>query len=374
MMTQSTSSITTPLHPRVQEQEQVQAMSDDSTATASALNNSSTSPASPVSVTNDCHRQRKIRQSLGGRPSTKRSASSLLLRRPLTRNGRSTTFPITTSELKITKSCAKLEEMRSAIMGKPTAPLRAISSHTLKALGVRRRSSATKTFDQDPEFFSMINFDLTDAQDRANYDDIAVKKYIRRCPEALKAKYDFPVGGRSRLTISRYPLSTLVALGASLSTVKLAIKANHSALQASLDFQSTVLHTACSSAPTNMDVVRYIYNKYPAAIRATTKLVFLPLHNACQAKQPNLELVQFLVEEHPDALMAINKLGDTPLRTAQRNKDMQPEVLEFLNGETSQVFSLEENSEIYERVQTRQSWGRQDFSELARVATCATEA
>lgn len=203
----------------------------------------------------------------------------------------------------------------------------------------------------------MISLNPSNPEERAQFDDLTVKKYIRRNPDALQVKYSFCVGGgQFKLTVSRYPLAALVALGAALSTIKLAIKTNPSALEAPQDFGSTVLHTACLFN-TDMKVLRYIYNKYPSAIQETTKLVYLPLHNACAKKEPSLEMIEFLVEVYPKALLAINKLGDTPLRTAQRNQTTSPEVLCFLEDATNRVASLEENQEQWKGVSARQSWG-----------------
>lgn len=198
-----------------------------------------------------------------------------------------------------------------------------------------------------------------DADDRARYDDVAVRRLLGRNPDAARTKYEVQLGGRGNLTVSRYPLSTLVALGASVETIRLAIKACPIALHPSEQFRCTPLHTACTFN-TNMEVVRYLYHKYPEAIKQTTNYVYLPIHNACQTGVPepcSLEMIQFLVETYPEGLMTINKLGDTPLRTAQRNKHINEEVLAYLEEETERVFSLEENENRRDEVVERQSWG-----------------
>lgn len=262
-------------------------------------------------------------------------------------------------------SCANLQDMRNSIInsknkGVKKVVRRTISSQAFKAISrSTRRTNSIKEADleQDGTFFDMICFNPSNPEELAQYNDCAVKKYIRRHPQALKVTYDFQVGGRGRLTVARYPVYALVALGASLSTIKQAIKAYPAALEASKDFNSTVLHAACSVLKTDMDVVKYIYTKYPSAIRETTKLVYLPLHNACQTAAPSFELIKFLVEEHPEGLMCITKLGDTPLRSARRNKAMPEEILQFLEKETSRVFGLEENFALFETVRERQSWG-----------------
>ena len=221
---------------------------------------------------------------------------------------------------------------------------------------------------QDPKFFELIQLNPSDPQERAKFDEKQVKRYIRQNPGAVKAVYDFPVGGRGQQTVSRHPLSALVALGASRSLVKAAIKANPTALKACKDFGSTALHTACSF-DTDMDVVRYLHEKHPQAIQGTTKLVFLPLHNACAKTNPSLEMIQFLVQEYPKGLLAINKLGDTPVRTAQRNASASKEVLAYLEEETLKVSSLEENQDVWEEVSARQSWGSHQTKTVLEAAT-----
>ena len=269
------------------------------------------------------------------------------------------TFPVDkhTANLKSARSCAGLSDMRNALH-KKSPPRRTLSSHALKGIKRVLSDSSKQTGPEDDSLFeSVIYFNPSNPQERAHFEECEreLKKYIRRHPEALEQKYDFPVG-RGGLTVSRYPLSALVALGASLSLVKLAIKANPSALKSSQDLSSTVLHTACSF-DTDMEVIRYIYHKHPDAIEETTKLVFLPLHNACAKENPSLEVIQFLVEEYPEGLMAINKLGDTPLRIAKRNKTATTEVLSYLEQETKRVAALEENKEQWKDISERQSWG-----------------
>jgi len=216
---------------------------------------------------------------------------------------------------------------------------------------------------QDPLFVEMATWNPLDANDRAKYKDATVQQILRRNPDAARAQYDFPAGGRRRrrgsqtgMTVPKYPLSALVALGASLETVRLAIQANPDALKSQTHhhYRSNVLHTACLCRTVDVKVLQYIHAQYPQGIRETTSFVYLPLHNACQAGAP-LPVLQFLVEAYPEALMSMNKLGDTPLRTAQRNEQTLPEVLEYLEQETDRVFG--QNEEVKEQVQARQSWG-----------------
>lgn len=231
-----------------------------------------------------------------------------------------------------------------------------------KSLGTSKNQKLPSEAQPDPLFEEMVTWNATDPEDRAKFDDAEVKRLIRRNPDALQAKYTVQVG---RFSTQRSALSTIVALGASLDTVRHAIKAHPAALKACNCFRSTPLHTAVSFN-TDMLVVRYLYHKHPEAIKATTQHVFLPLHNACQKKNPSLETIQFLVEEYPEGLTQINKLGDTPLRIAERNETTPLEVLQFLEEATERVFSQDDVTEKKRKeVEMRQSWGSKELRLMA---------
>lgn len=231
---------------------------------------------------------------------------------------------------------------------------------------------------QDPLFVEMTQWNPMNPEDRAKYDDAVFKKVLTKNPDAARAKYDFKVGSKGNLTVCRYPLSTLVALGASKDTVKLAIRANKEALGPQMNAnRSNALHTACLFN-SDVAVIEYIHRKYPEGIQETTNFVYLPLHNACETgsatTEPcSLEMIQFLVEAYPDALMAINKLGDTPLRTAQRNDYIRKEALEYLKRETDNIFSQRENQHLKEEVEARQSWGGPQKGGVAAVSELDSE-
>lgn len=268
--------------------------------------------------------------------------------------------------LRATKSaCADLAEMQKAlgvariagatIAGAASSGISTIASGTSLS---SNNSMMISEVEPDPMFVEMMQWNPLDPDDRAKYDDVNVRRQIRRNPDALKAKYNVQMG---RSTVIRSPLSTIIALGASLETVRAAIKAHPEGLRASSSLRTTPLHTACSF-DTDILVVRYLYHKYPGAIASTTKHVFLPLHNACQMAEPNLEMIKFLVECYPEGLTEINKLGDTPLRIAERNEATPEEVLEYLEVETERVFSQCEENELKRKdILARQSWGSKEL-------------
>ena len=227
------------------------------------------------------------------------------------------------------------------------------------------RATPGREIECDELISDIVKWSPLDTEDRAKYEevDVTVKRLLRRKPDAVRAMYEFRLGGRGNPTVKRYPLSHLVAMGASEQVVRLAIKACPEALQPSKDFRSTALHSACSFN-TSLEVVKCIYQKYPEAIKETTNYVFLPLHNACQTSTPepcSLELVKFLVETYPSGLMTMNKLGDTPLRTAQRNESISKDVLDYLEQETQRVLSMAENATQKKSIEERQAWGSKEM-------------
>lgn len=145
--------------------------------------------------------------------------------------------------------------------------------------------------------------------------------------------YKFQKAGRG--SRSNYPLSRIISLGASLKTIKKAHRLFPPAMKHLPQSRITPLHTACIySAP--IEVVQYILQQIPDAIRQPTEHVFLPLHFACEATIPEpapVDVVRLLVQAYPEALSKVNKLGDTPIQTAQRNKLGRPEVIHFLAHE-----------------------------------------
>jgi ankyrin repeat protein len=60
------------------------------------------------------------------------------------------------------------------------------------------------------------------------------------------------------------------------------------------------LQVACQyEAP--LDVIKFLVEQWPDAVKETNQNGFLPLHIACSNKAP-LEVIQFLVEQWPDAV------------------------------------------------------------------------
>lgn len=192
------------------------------------------------------------------------------------------------------------------------------------------------TVPPDDNLFQLIDYPPWDREERTKFDEEAVFDYIAQNPHCVRAEYSFK--NKNRGSTRNYPLSRLIALGASLKLVRKVHKLYPPAMTSTNEFRSTTLHAACMY-PSSLEVLQYILEHNSEAIRQTSRHVFLPLHQACQADIPapiSLEAVKILVVSYPEALLKINKLGDIPLSTAQRNNASLPEVVDYLQQETKQ--------------------------------------
>mmetsp|Transcript_19039 Transcript_19039/g.28725 ORF Transcript_19039/g.28725 Transcript_19039/m.28725 type:complete len:271 (+) Transcript_19039:51-863(+) len=174
--------------------------------------------------------------------------------------------------------------------------------------------------EQDMDFFQLLDFKPWIETEREKFDNAAVLCYVKRKPDAVKVKYDFSDrvsglrnGGQNR-TLGIYPLSRLLALGASLKLIKLVYQIFPDALYHANSFRSTPIHTACAYQ-SNHHIVQYLVERYPEAIRLTNKHAYLPLHSACE-RQASIHVIRYLVGKYPEALLRKTKLGKTPLDCA----------------------------------------------------------
>jgi hypothetical protein len=182
--------------------------------------------------------------------------------------------------------------------------------------------------------FELIKWKPWIVEEREQFSEVDSLKYILQNPESIRAEYDFKNIGRG--FSKGLPLQRLIALGASVETIRKVHKLYPAAMHKTTEFRTNPLHSACSYGA-SIKVIRYILKHNPDSIRQTNKHVFLPLHNACESKMQSpipLEVFQILFRAYPDAMHQINKLGETPLKTAERNPTILPEVLEFLRQET----------------------------------------
>ena len=147
-----------------------------------------------------------------------------------------------------------------------------------------------------------------------------IGKMIRRNPNLCKTKYLFrrqilPTSqhnysgddeGRSRRKNSEdlmalFPLSQLLRYGPPLSLVQLIVEAFPPALRDSDDGESSQLplHYACKYGNTH-DVVTYIANLYPDAVKVPNNRCHLPVHYA--VRYCTHDVVRHLVEMYPQCL------------------------------------------------------------------------
>ena len=196
----------------------------------------------------------------------------------------------------------------------------------------------------DECLFELIKWKPWIIEEREQFSEETTLKYILQNPASIKAVYEFKNMGKG--FSKGLPLQRLIALGASVDTVRKIHKLYPAAMRKTTEFRTTPLHSACSYAA-SIKVIQYILEHNPESIRQTTKHGFLPLHNACESKMQtpiSLALFQLLYQAYPEALHQINKLAETPLKTAERNPTILPEVLEFLRQETEGNIKIQASS------------------------------
>jgi hypothetical protein len=87
------------------------------------------------------------------------------------------------------------------------------------------------------------------------------------------------------------------------------------------------LHCTCDNVcfyKEPLNVIQFLVEQWPEAVKKSTVNGSLPLHYACSNKAP-LEVIQYLVEQWQEAVKKINTSGLTPL-----NQETRPEVVAWL--------------------------------------------
>uniref|UniRef100_A0A7S4QX19 Uncharacterized protein n=1 Tax=Ditylum brightwellii TaxID=49249 RepID=A0A7S4QX19_9STRA len=94
----------------------------------------------------------------------------------------------------------------------------------------------------------------------------------------------------------------------------LTTEVGHSILAAHGDDDS-LLHQVCYHPNVTLDVVRWLVELYPEALRHQTSYGWVPLHRACINDHISLEIVEYMINRYPEALR-LQWRGKTPLACA----------------------------------------------------------
>ncbi|KAL7556106.1 hypothetical protein ACA910_009128 [Epithemia clementina (nom. ined.)] len=101
------------------------------------------------------------------------------------------------------------------------------------------------------------------------------------------------------------------------------------------------LHLACGYYSGKPDVINFLLDKYPTgAGRRCTDLYWYPLHSAAQGGAP-VSIMQRLYNLYPEGVTGLDKYGKTPLHTACRSKG-NLENVDFLIRVGSQALQMED--------------------------------
>ncbi|EJK58563.1 hypothetical protein THAOC_21302 [Thalassiosira oceanica] len=114
--------------------------------------------------------------------------------------------------------------------------------------------------------------------------------YRNRMNEAYKDLIDFCQGGDLTVSLLRKKLE------ASPEDI---VRGN---LKPDTKYDLTLLHCVCSNPRVTLDIVRYLVDIYPEAVRDGSHDGRLPLHEACRIETCPDDVIEYLVDLHPDAL------------------------------------------------------------------------
>jgi hypothetical protein len=98
----------------------------------------------------------------------------------------------------------------------------------------------------------------------------------------------------------------------------------------STKFEGYPLHFASMNDSVSLQVVEYLVEQFPDAVKTTTADGRLPLHLVCKSEAVSLALVQYLVEQWPDAVKMADQAGNLPLHLVSLNKSASSEIVQYL--------------------------------------------
>jgi hypothetical protein len=145
--------------------------------------------------------------------------------------------------------------------------------------------------------------------DHHHHHDMAARDLIQAYPETCQVRYHPPAFGGAV-----YPLSYFCATG-HLLNIQAAYTAYPEAIGQEDPWVGTPLHYACYHN-TGIQVVEYLVQKFPEAVRVTNYSHQTPVHMACMSNQISLPVVELLLEHYPTAAQLADQDGYTPFHLA----------------------------------------------------------
>jgi hypothetical protein len=151
--------------------------------------------------------------------------------------------------------------------------------------------------------------DDDDDNDHKVHNDTAARDLIQAYPETCQVRYHPPQFGGAV-----YPLSYFCATG-HLLNIQAAYTAYPEAVGQEDPWVGTPLHYACYHNA-GIQVVEYLVQKFPEAVRVTNYSHQTPVHMACMSDQISLPVVELLLEHYPTAAQLADQDGYTPFHLA----------------------------------------------------------
>jgi hypothetical protein len=148
-----------------------------------------------------------------------------------------------------------------------------------------------------------------DDNDHKVHNDTAARDLIQAYPETCQVRYHPPAFGGAV-----YPLSYFCATG-HLLNIQAAYTAYPEAVGQEDPWVGTPLHYACYHNA-GIQVVEYLVQKFPEAVRVTNYSHQTPVHMACMSDQISLPVVELLLEHYPTAAHLADQDGYTPFHLA----------------------------------------------------------
>jgi hypothetical protein len=148
-----------------------------------------------------------------------------------------------------------------------------------------------------------------DDDDHKVRNDTAARDLIQAYPETCQVRYHPPAFGGAV-----YPLSYFCATG-HLLNVQAAYTAYPEAIGQEDPWVGTPLHYACYHNA-GIQVVEYLVQKFPEAVRVTNYSHQTPVHMACMSDQISIPVVELLLEHYPTAAQLADQDGYTPFHLA----------------------------------------------------------
>jgi hypothetical protein len=211
-----------------------------------------------------------------------------------------------------------------------------------------------------------VNAQLIDACTEMPHQSIdKIRNLVESCPDAVKVRSRImllneepnEMGYEEYTKFEGYPLHfASMNECVSLQVVEYLVEQFPDAVKATSADGRLPLHLVCMSQAVSLALVQYLVAQWPDAVKITDKAGNLPLHLCLNNGASSLKLVQYLVEEWPDAVRVAGAWGRLPLDTACRKGSLNkvrflveqwPDALKVVSWDTCICHQLDQREYSY---------------------------